>query len=151
MNLYIGSDHAGYRLKQKILAVWDTETDFKLVDCGTFDESSVDYPDIAFKVAERVKADSALGILICGTGLGMSIAANKVDGIRAALCSEPLSARLAREHNDANILVLGARIIGTLLALETVRVFVNSGFAGDRHEKRIEKIACIEIMMKQGE
>ncbi|MDR1159681.1 MAG: ribose 5-phosphate isomerase B [Syntrophomonadaceae bacterium] len=151
MNLYVGSDHAGYRLKEEILAAGFIGTDLRLVDCGTFDEGSVDYPDIAFAVAERVKADSGFGILICGTGLGMSIAANKVNGIRAALCSEPLSARLAREHNDANILVLGARMIGTLLALETVKAFVSGMFTGGRHEKRIEKIASIEIMMKREE
>jgi len=105
----------------------------------------VDYPDYGKKVSQVVGQDPlSYGVLICGTGIGMSIVANKVRGIRAATCSEPLSARLSREHNNANILCLGARLIGTLMAIEILNTFINTDFLGDRHEVRVRKIAEME-------
>ena len=142
MKIFVGSDHAGFKLKQKLLQ--DLREEYQIVDCGSFNEDSVDYPDIVAKVTQAVLLEEALGILICGTGVGMSITANKIAGIRAALCQDPLTARLAREHNNANILTLGARIIGPYLAQEITRSFINSSFAGGRHQMRLEKIEQIE-------
>jgi ribose 5-phosphate isomerase B len=135
-----GADHAGWELKGAINRLL-TELNHQVQDLGTFDEASVDYPDFGMKVASAVaegKADR--GILVCGTGIGMSMVANKHPGIRAALCHELYTARLSREHNDANILVLGGRVIGKGLALETVRVWLETEFLGGRHSTRLEKI-----------
>lgn len=121
-------------------------------DFGTFHADSVDYPDFARKVAEAVASERYdKGILCCGTGIGVSIAANKVPGIRAALCGDTFSARASREHNDANILTLGERVTGTGLALDIVKVWLESEFAGGRHERRIRKIAEIESSYTKGE
>jgi len=115
---------------------------YNVEDVGTFSEESVDYPDFARAVAERVAAGKEpLGVLVCGTGIGVAIAANKVPGIRAAVAHDKLTARLAREHNDANVLTLGARVVEPGLAVEIVNEFLSAQFAGGRHQKRIDKIA----------
>ncbi|MDD2400958.1 MAG: ribose 5-phosphate isomerase B [Clostridia bacterium] len=144
MRIAIGSDHGGYNLKEEIkLFLRENGYDFK--DYGTFDTKSCDYPDNAFKVAQAVVTEECdKGIIVCGTGIGVSIAANKVSGIRAALCSDTFSARAAREHNDANILTLGERVVGKGLALEIVRVWLTSSFLGGRHKKRVDKITLLE-------
>ena len=116
-----------------------------ITDFGTYTEDSCDYSDYALKVAQEVvAANFEIGILICGTGIGIGIAANKVPGIRAALCHDTFSAHATREHNNANILTLGARVIGTGLALDIVDTFINAKFQGERHQKRINKISEIE-------
>lgn len=140
----IGCDHAGLNLKEEIMATLkDLPVHFK--DYGTFSKESVDYPDFGFKVSEAVsKGEVDRGILICGTGIGMSIVANKFRGVRAALCHEPYSARMSRLHNDANILVLGGRVIGKGLAKDIARVWFTTDFEGGRHQRRLDKIAEIE-------
>jgi ribose 5-phosphate isomerase B len=144
MKVAIGSDHAGFRLKEE-LKTYITSLNVEVKDFGCHSEDSVDYPDIAREVALSVaRGEVDRGILICGTGIGMSIAANKVKGIRAAVGNELLSVRLAREHNNANVLTLGARIIGIEVAKEAVRVFLETQFLGGRHQRRIEKIGEME-------
>lgn len=144
MKIAIGSDHAGLSLKNEVVKHLE-KTGIEFKDFGTFTEDSTDYPDYAEAVAEAVAAKNFdFGILVCGTGIGISIAANKVPGIRAALCSDTFSAHSSREHNDANILALGARVLGTGLALDIVDNFLNASFLGDRHLKRINKITAIE-------
>lgn len=143
MKVAIGSDHAGFNLKKELIVMLEYKG-YEVLDCGCFSLDSVDYPDIAEAVAEEVIKSESPGILICGTGIGISMAANKIPGIRAALCGEPFSARMAREHNDANILAIGARIIGTGLAIEIVKTFLDTSFAGERHQLRINKISQIE-------
>lgn len=136
----IGSDHGGFRLKEAIVKhLRGLNIEFQ--DFGTYDEESCDYPDYAKKVASAV-ADGEFnkGILVCGTGIGVSIVANKIKGIRAALCSDTFSARAARAHNDANILCLGQRVIGEGLALDIVDVWLESEFEAGRHKIRVEKI-----------
>jgi RpiB/LacA/LacB family sugar-phosphate isomerase len=149
MIIAIGSDHAGFALKQEIIAELKQD-DHQLIDCGTYSSQSVDYPDIAEKVANKVLKDHILGILICGTGIGISIAANKIRGIRAALCHDPYSAALAREHNDANIIAIGSRVSGNGIALEMIKTFINSQFQGGRHQLRVEKIGSLEIKCQEG-
>lgn len=140
----IGADHAGRSLKEEIVAFL-RETGYPVEDMGTHGDESVDYPDYALSVARAVATGAAdLGILICGTGIGMSIAANKVRGIRAAVATDCYMARMAREHNDANILCLGGRVVGPGLALEIVQTFLQSRFAGGRHARRVEKIRAAE-------
>jgi ribose 5-phosphate isomerase B len=144
MKIALGSDHGGFELKQKI-AKYLEENNYDYKDFGTFDAKSVDYPDYALQVAEAiVGGDYDRGILVCGTGIGIGIAANKVPGIRAALCNDTFSARAAREHNDANILTLGERVIGSGLALDIVKTWLESEFAGGRHAARLGKIREIE-------
>lgn len=144
MEIALGSDHAGYSLKELIKQHLKTQG-VVCSDFGTFCENSIDYPDIALAIVTAVnEGDNLLGILVCGTGIGMAIAANKHAGIRAALCGDPFSARCARAHNDANILTLGARVVGPGLALEVVDVFINTEFQGGRHQKRVDKIALFE-------
>lgn len=144
MKVAIGSDHAGFRLKEELKEYLKT-LDVEVKDFGCHSEDSVDYPDIAREVAiSVVKGETDRGILICGTGIGMSIAANKIKGIRAAVGNEILSVRLAREHNDANILTLGARIIGAEVAKEAVKIFIETSFLGGRHQRRVEKIGEME-------
>ena len=136
----IGSDHGGFEYKAKIID-YLKEHNFEYEDMGTYTTESCDYPVIAKKVANEIvsgKADK--GILVCGTGIGMSIAANKVKGIRAALCSDTFSARATRAHNNSNILCLGQRAIGECLALEIVDVWLHTEFEGGRHQRRIDKI-----------
>jgi len=144
MRIAIGSDHAGFAMKQAIVGLL-SELGHKYEDFGCFNCSSVDYPDIARPVAEAVsqkKFDH--GILICSTGIGMSIVANKVPGIRAALCHDTFSARRAREHNDANVLCLGEWVIGQGLMREIVTTYLSADFVGGRHAKRVEKIHALE-------
>ncbi|MGI6685647.1 MAG: ribose 5-phosphate isomerase B [Bacillota bacterium] len=144
MKLALGSDHGGFRLKEIVKDYLEKEN-IPYEDFGAFSEDSVDYPDFAEKVAEKVAAGQFdRGILICGTGIGISIAANKVPGIRAALCHDVFSARASREHNDANILAMGERVIGRGPALEVVKAWLQSDFSGGRHSRRIEKISAIE-------
>jgi ribose 5-phosphate isomerase B len=144
MKLALGSDHGGFRLKEIVKDYLETEN-IPYEDFGAFSEDSVDYPDFAEKVAEKVAAGQFdRGILICGTGIGISIAANKVPGIRAALCHDVFSARASREHNDANILAMGERVIGRGPAIEVVKAWLQSDFSGGRHSRRIEKISAIE-------
>jgi len=141
MKIALGSDHGGYQLKEN-LKKYLKELNVEYKDFGCNSEKSVDYPDIGFKIAREVKnRNYDKGILICGTGIGMSIVANKIKGIRASLCHDVFSARYAREHNDANILTLGGRVIDTGLAKEIVKVWLNTDFSGEeRHLKRLNKI-----------
>ena len=145
MKIAIGSDHAGFELKEHIKRVL-TAKGYALIDAGTDTNNSVDYSDFGFKVA-RLVSDGEVdkGILICGTGVGMSITANKVRGIRASLAFDLYTAMQSRKHIDANILVLGARVTGQGLAEEIVNVWLNTPFEGGRHEKRIEKIIQYEV------
>ncbi len=140
----IACDHGGYKLKLAIEKYFE-EKRITYRDFGTDNENSCDYADFAKKVAYSVKnGESDFGILVCGTGIGMSLAANKVKGIRAAVCSDYFSAKYTRLHNDANILCLGQRVLGEGLALELVDVFLNTSFEGGRHADRIAKISDIE-------
>ena len=137
MNLVIASDHAGYGLKESIKKYLE-EQGHNLIDCGTNSEESCDYPVFAKALCKEINDGNAeLGILVCGTGIGMSMAANKVKGIRAALCSDYFSAKFTRAHNDANVMCLGARVMGEGLALELVEVFLNTPFEGGKHLRRI--------------
>ncbi|WP_024613954.1 ribose 5-phosphate isomerase B [Clostridium sp. Ade.TY] len=144
MKIALGSDHGGYNLKNEIMA-YLKENGYEIKDFGTYSTESCDYPDYALKVAEAVASkEFEFGILVCGTGIGISISANKVPGIRAALCSDTFSAHATREHNNANILALGERVVGPSLAIDIVKTFLNSKFEGDRHQRRIDKISNIE-------
>lgn len=141
----IGCDHAAVDLKNKIIAHLEGRG-IKLIDYGCYGSESVDYPDYAEKVALSVQSGECdKGILICGTGIGMSIAANKFKGIRCAHCTDTFSARATRQHNDANVLALGERVTGAGLALDIVDIFVDTPFSGEgRHIRRLDKIAAIE-------
>ncbi len=138
--IIIGSDHAGFELKEKIRTHL-TSRGYTVEDVGPFDDMSVNYVDYAGKVATAVSGGRfPRGILICGSGIGMSMAANRVKGVRAALCSDLLSARLSRQHNDANVLALGGRLIGDVLAFELVKTFLETEFEGGRHLERIHSM-----------
>lgn len=140
----LGADHGGYELKQAILAHL-REQGYAVQDFGTDGPASVDYPDYAIPLARAVAAgEYDLGILICGTGIGMSIAANKVRGARAAACSDTYSARMSRQHNNANILCLGGRVLGLGLALDIVDAWLGAEFEGGRHARRVGKITDVE-------
>ena len=144
MKLAIGSDHGGFRLKEAI-KTYLLAHDYEVTDFGTESEDSCDYPDFALPVAEAVaKGEYDRGILICGTGIGIGIVANKVKGVRAALCHDTFSAEACRNHNDANILTMGERIVGEGLALKIVETFLNSEFKGGRHQRRVDKIKALE-------
>jgi len=144
MKIALGCDHAGFQLKNSIIGYLKT-AERSYEDFGVFSEESVDYSDQATLVCKAVlSGEFSFGILICGTGIGMSIAANKYKGIRAALCSETYSARCARQHNNANILTMGSRVIGPGLAAEIVGTFLAASFEGGRHIRRLEKISIIE-------
>ncbi|MGL4730711.1 MAG: ribose 5-phosphate isomerase B [Clostridium sp.] len=144
MRIALGSDHGGLNLKKEIISHLE-KNGYEVKDFGTYSDESCDYPDYALKVAEEVaNKNFDLGILVCGTGIGISISANKVPGVRAALCSDTFSAHATREHNDANILALGERVVGRGLALDIVDTFLKAEFQGDRHQKRIDKITQIE-------
>lgn len=144
MKIAIGSDHAGYELKEE-LKKWLEEWGVSYHDFGTYSPERADYPDYAILVAKAVaRGGFDKGILICGTGIGMSIVANKIKGIRAALCRDPYEAKMSREHNDANILALGGRILGKDLAKEIVKVWLSTEFSGGRHKLRIQKILKYE-------
>lgn len=145
MKIAIGSDHGGLELKE-IVKEHLIAKGFEIVDCGTNNNESVDYPEYGYKVAKAVIDNEAeRGIVVCGTGIGISIAANKVKGIRCALCGDCYSARMSREHNNANMLALGARVLGRDLAVEIVDVWCNTEFEGGRHERRVNKISDIEL------
>jgi len=143
--MVVGSDHAGFRAKENIKKYLQ-DAGYAVEDMGTHSEESVDYPDFAKAVGERVAAaaDGALGVLVCGTGIGVSIAANKVEGIRAALAHDSLTARRAREHNDANVIALGGKVVGDDEAIAIVQEFLSSEFAGGRHQRRIDKITVMD-------
>ena len=144
MKIAIGCDHGGYLLKQDIL-IWLEEHDIDFEDVGCFSTESVDYPVYAEKVARAVAAGECdKGIVICTTGIGISIAANKVRGIRCALCSDPLSAEMTRRHNDANMLAMGAGMVGPNLAERIVEVFLHTDFEGGRHARRVGLITEME-------
>lgn len=145
MNIAIGSDHAGYRLKEEIKSFIEA-MGHHVMDVGCHCEDSVDYPDYALPVCQKVTTGEAeRGILICGTGIGMSMAANKTKGIRCALAHDTFSAKATREHNDANVLALGERIIGPGLAQDIVKLFLETPFSGaDRHQKRVDKVEALE-------
>ncbi|AYE34732.1 ribose 5-phosphate isomerase B [Clostridium septicum] len=144
MKIALGSDHGGIELKEEIINYLKSEG-YEIKDFGTCTKDSCDYPDYAVPVAEAVAAkEFDFGILVCGTGIGIGIAANKVPGIRAALCSDTFSAHATREHNNANILTLGQRVVGPGLALDIVKTFLNTKFEGGRHQTRIDKISDVE-------
>jgi ribose 5-phosphate isomerase B len=140
----LGADHAGYGLKEALKG-WLINHGYQVLDLGTHSAESVDYPDYAALVAESV-ADRKVerGLLVCGTGIGMSISANKVPGVRAALCADLYTARMSREHNDANVLVLGGRLMGADMAVDILQAWLETPFAAGRHARRVEKIADIE-------
>lgn len=140
----IGSDHGGYELKEHIKKHLE-ERGIEYKDFGTYSEASVDYPDCAVPVCEAVVSDKAEGgILVCGTGIGISIAANKIDGIRAALCSDVYSATMAKEHNNANVICLGGRVTGRELAFMMVDAWLDAKHLGGRHSDRVAKIHKLE-------
>jgi ribose 5-phosphate isomerase B len=142
--IIIGCDHAAYAMKE-IIKAFLVERGIEVKDVGTFNDSSVDYPDFGRKVARSVSCgEFTRGILLCGTGLGMSMVANKFPNVRAALCGGLFAAQMSRRHNDANILVLGARVTGDVLALEIVRAWLETPFEGGRHQRRIDKFSRIE-------
>ncbi|HSB03946.1 MAG TPA: ribose 5-phosphate isomerase B [Thermodesulfobacteriota bacterium] len=144
MRIGIACDHGGFGLKEEVKTFLKSQG-VEPIDFGSFDETSVDYPDLGIQVAERVsQGELERGILICGTGIGMSIVANKFRGVRAALAHELYSARCSREHNDANILVLGGRVVGPGLTREIVKVWLETPFSGGRHQKRLDKITALE-------
>lgn len=144
-NIYIGADSAGFLLKEEVKSHLE-KLGYSVTDCGTDSEASCHYPEFAAKVCQGVQGalDSSFGILICGTGIGMSMCANKHKGIRAALCSDTYSARMTRCHNDANVLCMGARVIGSCLALDIVDSFLGAEFEGGRHATRVEMMMGIE-------
>ena len=144
MKIAIGCDHGGYLLKQDLL-IWMEENDIEYEDFGCFSAESVDYPVYGEKVARAVASGAYdRGIVICTTGIGISIAANKVKGIRCAHCADPLSAEMTRRHNDANVIALGAGMIGPNLARRMVEVFLNTDFEGGRHARRVAQLDAIE-------
>ncbi|MBZ5535709.1 MAG: ribose 5-phosphate isomerase B [Acidobacteriia bacterium] len=150
MKVAIGSDHAGFQLKQKVLA-WLREKACEVQDVGTHSEVRCDYPDFAKIVAEKVsRGEVERGILVCGSGIGMSIAANKVVGVRAAECVDAHTAEMSRAHNDANVLCLGGRLIGEDVARKMVEIWLSTPFEGGRHAVRIEKIREIELQYLKG-
>lgn len=144
MRIAIGADHGGFELKESIKKHLEEVGGFEITDYGTYSSESVDYAAIAYKVGTAVTEEKILGILCCGTGIGISMAANKVKGVRAACCSDYFSAKLTRAHNDANILCLGGRVVGAGLANELVDVFLSTEFEGGRHQRRIDQISAIE-------
>jgi ribose 5-phosphate isomerase B len=144
MQIGLACDHGGFELKEE-LKNYIKSLGYQPLDLGTFSEESVDYPDYGILVAEKVsKGELDKGILICGTGIGMSMVANKFPGVRAALANDLYSCRCSREHTDANILVIGGRVVGKELAKELVKVWLDTAFAGGRHKRRLEKIEALE-------
>jgi ribose 5-phosphate isomerase B len=144
MKIAVGSDHRGYKVKELIKTIV-AQLGHECIDVGTLDNNPVDYPDPAYRAAKAVaekKADRA--ILACGTGIGMSISANKVKGVRAALCYDELSARISRHHNDANVLCVSGELLGEVLLRRMVEVWLGTDFAGGRHLRRVRKIQAIE-------
>jgi len=149
MTVSIGCDHGGFELKNEVISIL-RELNIELIDYGTDSQKSVDYPDFGEKVSLAVSTGKTeRGILICGTGIGMSIVANKFPKVRAALCNDLFTAKMSRLHNDANILVLGGRIVGKGLAKEIVKVWLSTSFEGERHCARLDKITRIEERIKK--
>ena len=148
MKIVIGSDHAGFELKEDLRA-YLREQNFEVVDLGVQSESPADYPDIASAVAERVsQGEFERGLLVCGTGIGMSMVANRFAGVRAAVCHDLYTAQISRKHNDANILALGGRLLGKGLAREILKVWLETKFEGGRHQRRVDKIRAIEEQLR---
>ncbi len=144
MRVALAGDHGGFNLKEKVAGIFK-EWGIDYTDFGTFSEDPVDYPDIALQVAEAVQSgDYERGVICCGTGIGVAIAANKVPGVRASQCHDTFSARAAREHNNANVLTMGQRVIGSGLARDIVKVWLGAEFQGGRHATRVDKISYIE-------
>jgi ribose 5-phosphate isomerase B len=140
LDIIIGSDHAGFDLKEECKVYLKGRPDYGVKDIGAFSRDSVDYPEVAHELAQAiVKGEDGLGILICGTGLGMSMVANRYKGVQAALCHNIYTAKMSRMHNDANILVMGGRVTGVGLALEMVDVFLGTPFEGGRHQLRLDQ------------
>ena len=137
--IIIGSDHGGYRLKKEIIKHLET-LGYEVSDKGCYSEESCDYPLIAKEVSKEVLSSGNRGVLVCGTGIGMSIAANRYDGIRASHCTDTFTARMTRAHNDSNILCLGERVTGIGLALDIVDIWLNTKFEGGRHQRRIDML-----------
>jgi ribose 5-phosphate isomerase B len=139
--IFLGSDHAGYQYKNRIKEYLVAQGE-EVIDLGAFNEESIDYPDIAQEVGEKIRENSgAMGVLVCGSGIGVSIAANKMAGVRAALCHNDYTAQMAREHNDANVLALGSRVIDEAVALSAVDTFLKTPFSNEeRHIKRVQKL-----------
>jgi ribose 5-phosphate isomerase B len=151
VKLAIGADHGGVELKQEILKFLQSIKNIEVADHGTMTRDSVDYPDYGRTVSEAVSQGSAdRGILICGTGIGMSIVANLFPRVRAALCHDNFTARMSRLHNDANVLVMGERVIGRGVALDIVKVWLETEFEGSRHQRRLDKIREIEKSIESG-
>ena len=149
--IVIASDHAGYELKESIKELMLSDG-VKIEDLGPSNSDSVDYPDYGIKLAKMVAEDKTLsGIVICGTGVGMSIVVNRFPGIRGTLCSDLYTAKLCREHNDSNILILGGRVVGRGLAYEIVKTWLATPFEGGRHQKRLNKISDIDRMLLEGD
>ena len=146
----IGSDHGGLELKAAVSEAL-RQRGLEVVDLGTDNGDSVDYPDFAEKVAAAVsRGEAACGILVCGTGIGMSIVANKFPGVRAALVTDEFMARMAKEHNNANILVLGGRVLEAMTAARLVSVWLDATFEGGRHQRRLDKITQLEADVRAG-
>ena len=144
MKIAIGSDHRGFEAKQQVKAI-AAELGHECIDFGTDDNNPVDYPDLAYLAATAVSKEQAdRAILACATGIGMSMAANKIQGVRAALCHDELSAQVSRDHNDANVLCLSADQVGAVLLRKMVEVWLTTEFSGGRHERRVRKIHAIE-------
>ncbi len=144
MKIVIGSDHAGFELKEDLRTYLKAQ-DVEVEDLGVLSEVPADYPDIGAVVAEKVaRGEFERGILVCGSGIGMSIVANRFAGVRAALCHDLYTARMSREHNDANVLVLGGRLTGKGLAREILKIWLESRFQGGNHQRRLEKIQSLE-------
>lgn len=143
VKLVIGADHGGFTLKERIKK-WLESMDFEVEDLGTFTEKSCDYPDFAGKVAGKVSEGKGIGLLFCGTGIGMCMAANKVKGIRAALVFNEFTGKMAREHNNANVLCLGGRTTSFEQAKKAINAFLKSEFQGGRHLRRVNKIMALE-------
>jgi ribose 5-phosphate isomerase B len=151
MKLAIGCDHGGFELKEEVLKFVKTVANIQVSDLGPKENESVDYPDFGAKVSDAVSKGAVdRGILICGTGIGMSIVANRYPNVRAALCHDHFTAQMSREHNDANVLVMGERVLGRGVALEIVKTWLDTPFAGGRHQKRLDKIQAIEKTLIKG-
>jgi ribose 5-phosphate isomerase B len=145
MKIAIGADHAGFQAKEH-LKLWLSERGHDVVDFGTESPAAVDYPDFAGRVGRAVASGSApIGLLVCGSGIGMSIAANKIAGVRAAHCTGSYEARVARQHNDANVICMGARVSGYGVMEDALQAFLDHGFEGGRHAARVEKIRQLEV------
>ena len=143
MDIVIGSDHGGFDLKETVKAALDASGEYSVTDIGVFNSQSSDYPKIAHQLAQAVaRGEYRRGILICGSGVGMSVVANRYKGVRAALCHNLYAAKMSRLHNNANVLVMGGRVTGVDLSLEIMNVFLNTEFEGGRHQRRVDQIDC---------